>query len=98
MHPAHHLARQQSLAHATVPPGTRTLYHRHQTSEEIYHFLAGRGTMRWDGRTWPVTAGDTVVIPPGTAHGLINDSDDDLVLLCACSPAYHDEDTVAVDE
>jgi mannose-6-phosphate isomerase-like protein (cupin superfamily) len=41
-----------------------------------------------------IRAGDCVVIPPGTPHKLFNDSDMPLVLLCCCSPAYSDDDTV----
>jgi mannose-6-phosphate isomerase-like protein (cupin superfamily) len=40
-----------------------------------------------------VRAGDAVLIPPGTAHKLVNESDARLVLRCACSPPYRDDDT-----
>ena len=40
-----------------------------------------------------VAAGDCVVIPPGIAHKLWARPDGDLVLLCACAPAYSDGDT-----
>ena len=45
MHPAVHGNRAQSLAEATVPAGSRTLLHRHHSSEEVYHITAGRGRM-----------------------------------------------------
>ncbi len=37
--------------------------------------------------------GDCVVIAPGTPHKLWAAADTDLVLLCACAPAYRDDDT-----
>jgi mannose-6-phosphate isomerase-like protein (cupin superfamily) len=41
-----------------------------------------------------VSAGDCVVIPPGTRHKLWNlSATEPLVLLCCCAPAYSDEDT-----
>jgi mannose-6-phosphate isomerase-like protein (cupin superfamily) len=40
-----------------------------------------------------VGAGDTVCIPPGTPHRLENTGSGELVLLCACAPAYSHEDT-----
>ena len=46
------------------------------------------------GEEAAVRAGDCVVIAPGTEHQLVNDSDEPLVLLCCCSPAYSNEDTV----
>jgi mannose-6-phosphate isomerase-like protein (cupin superfamily) len=50
--------------------------------------------MRLGGVEAEVRAGTTVLIPPGTPHKLINASNEPLVLLCACSPPYSDEDTV----
>jgi len=94
MHPAVHPgARNQSLAEATVEPGGRTMVHRHHESEEIYHVLAGRGVMRLGTERFPLESGDTVLIPPGTPHGLENPGLEALVVLCCCSPAYSHEDT-----
>lgn len=93
MHPARHAARAQSLAEAIVPPGGATLLHRHARSEETYHFTRGAGRMRLGDESFDVRAGDTVVVPPGTAHGLQNPDLGPLVLLCACAPAYSHEDT-----
>jgi mannose-6-phosphate isomerase-like protein (cupin superfamily) len=86
--------RQQSLAEATVPPGGETAEHFHPRSEEIYYFVAGRGRMRLGEDESEVAQGDCVPIPPGTTHKLWNTGDTDLVLLCCCSPAYSDDDTV----
>jgi mannose-6-phosphate isomerase-like protein (cupin superfamily) len=41
-----------------------------------------------------VAVGDCVVIPPGVPHKLWNDGTEPLVLLCCCSPAYSNDDTV----
>jgi mannose-6-phosphate isomerase-like protein (cupin superfamily) len=87
-------AANQSLAEATVPPGGETAAHFHRTSEEIYLFLSGVGTMRLDGDEGPVRAGDCVVIAPGAVHQLRNPGSEPLVLLCCCAPAYSHEDTV----
>jgi len=84
----------QSLAEATVPPGSETVEHFHRTSEEIYHFVAGAGRMRLGAEEADVRAGDTVVITPGLAHKLFNPGAEPLVLLCCCAPPYSDEDTV----
>jgi mannose-6-phosphate isomerase-like protein (cupin superfamily) len=87
-------AANQSLAEATVPPGGETAEHYHRSSEEIYLFLSGMGTMRLDDEEAPVRAGDCVVIAPGTVHKLRNPGTEPLVLLCCCAPAYSHEDTV----
>jgi mannose-6-phosphate isomerase-like protein (cupin superfamily) len=87
----------QSLAEATVPPGGETIAHHHVRSEEIYHFVAGAGRMRLGDVEADVRAGDTVVIPPGTPHKLLNPAGEPLVLLCCCAPPYSHEDTVLLE-
>ncbi|MGX6448354.1 cupin domain-containing protein [Patulibacter sp. S7RM1-6] len=84
----------QSLAEATVPPGGATTEHRHHATEELYFFTRGEGRLRLDGEEQEVRPGDCVVIPPGVAHKLLNDSTtDELALLCCCAPPYSDDDT-----
>lgn len=92
--PAWTAARRQSLAEATVGPGEQTAEHFHPKTEELYYFVAGEGRMRLGEDEAPVARGDCVVIPPGTPHKLWNTGGDPLVLLCCCSPAYSDDDTV----
>ena len=97
MHPQVHGATlqvgRQSLAEATVLPGQRTVLHRHAITEELYHVTAGAGTMTLGDAQFEVVAGDTVCIPPGTAHCIANRGAVNLIVLCACSPAYSHEDT-----
>ena len=83
----------QSLAEATVMPGQRTVLHRHVLTEELYHLTGGSGIMTLGEARFAVSAGDTVCIPPGTAHCIENSGAANLTLLCACSPAYAHEDT-----
>ena len=73
--------------------GGETIEHLHRASEEIYYFVAGQGRLRLGEDERDVTAGDCVVIAPGTRHKLWAAPDTDLVLLCACSPAYSNDDT-----
>lgn len=93
MHPAVHGNRNQSFAEATVPPGAKTLLHRHRVTEEIYHFTRGRGTMTLGDEQFEVQVGDTVCITPGTPHCVENTGNEPLTILCACAPAYAHDDT-----
>lgn len=93
LHPNLHGNRNQSLAEATVPPGCKTLLHRHSRTEELYHITAGQGLMTLGEDSFPVEKGDTVQIPPGTAHCIETLGNEVLKLLCCCSPAYSHEDT-----
>lgn len=93
MHPSAQVVRNQSLAEAIVHPGQTTRLHRHRRSEELYHVAAGTGRLTLGDETTPVKVGDTVCIPPGTAHCIENTGTEPLRILCACAPAYAHDDT-----
>ncbi len=93
MHPEQHGNCNQSLAEAQIPPGITTHLHLHRQSEEIYHIVRGLGVMVLGDEQFPVTMGDSICIPPGTAHSIKNSGDSNLVFLCCCSPAYSHADT-----
>ncbi|NJB68892.1 mannose-6-phosphate isomerase-like protein (cupin superfamily) [Desulfobaculum xiamenense] len=96
MHPQVHGNAKQSLAEATVPPGATTMAHVHHRTEELYHVVSGRGRMFLGDDAFEVRPGDTVCIAPGTRHSIVNVGDDDLRVLCCCSPAYAHDDTELV--
>lgn len=98
MHPRVHGNQAQSLAEATVPAGVRTLLHRHDVTEELYHITAGAGLMTLGERQFSVLAGDTILIAPGTPHCIEAVGNTPLVLLCCCSPAYAHADTQLIGE
>ena len=88
--------RNQSLAEARIPAGTKTDAHFHRKTEEIYFITAGRGTMHLGEEASSVQLGDAIAIPPGTIHWIEADAGGDLCLLCCCAPAYEHDDTVMV--
>ena len=90
-------ARNQSLAEAILPVARATTEHYHQTSEELYLLTAGEGRLIIDGEERLVAKGDCALIPPGARHKLLNTGAVPLKLLCACSPAYSDADTVLTE-
>lgn len=98
MHPTSHGNSKQSLAEATVPAGSRTLLHRHDRTEEIYHVTAGRGVMVLGTARFALHPGDTVCIPPGMPHRLEAGADAELKVLCCCAPAYSHADTTLLEE
>ena len=97
MHPAVQGNRLQSLAEATIPAGAATLPHFHHASEELYHVTHGHGEMRLGEERLTIAPGDTVLIPPGTPHCVVNTGEVPLRMLCCCSPAYSHDDTVLLD-
>lgn len=98
MHPQRHGNVAQSLAEAVVEPGNETLLHKHTQSEELYHITQGEGLMTLANESFIVKSGDTICIPPGTAHKIKNTGDVDLKILCCCAPAYAHEDTFIIEQ
>lgn len=67
-----------------LPPGRRSWpYHYHEGNEEALYVLDGTGTVRLDGDTRPLEAGDYVALPAGEAgaHRVINDGETPLQYL-----------------
>ncbi|MEI2691949.1 MAG: cupin domain-containing protein [Anaerolineae bacterium] len=42
----------------------------HPEAMAVYHFLSGEGVMTVEGQTFAVTAGATVIAPPGSVRGM----------------------------
>ena len=57
---------------AIVPVGSKTLLHKHHTSEEIYYILEGQGLMTLNNEKFEVKKGDTIYIPPKNPHKIEN--------------------------
>jgi mannose-6-phosphate isomerase-like protein (cupin superfamily) len=89
--------RNQSLAEARLPVGGATQEHFHPRAEEIYYITHGIGSIRIEGATREVRAGDAIAIPPGQKHKLWNTGAETLRLLCCCAPAYEHSDTVLTE-
>ncbi len=62
-------------------PGASIGLHTHETSSEVIYYLSGSGLVICDGQEERVCAGDCHYCPKGSAHTMINDSNEDLVFL-----------------
>lgn len=90
--------KSMSLAEALIKPGNATIGHRHVNFEEIYFIMSGIGKMILGEETVVVGPRDTIAIPENTYHKIYNIGDEDLSILCSCSPRYTDEGTVLDEE
>jgi mannose-6-phosphate isomerase-like protein (cupin superfamily) len=82
----------QSLAEASLSGHASTRRHHHAKSEEIYLVLEGGGELEVAEEVRPVSAGDAILIPPGSPHRLTA-GEDGVRILCCCVPPYSDDDT-----
>jgi len=56
--------------------------HVHFNFEECIHVLSGSAVMRTEEGEYPLTAGDTILVPAGEKHATYNTGNTVLTLLC----------------
>lgn len=65
-----------------LPPGKINFpLHEHSAQWEAYYILTGSGQMRTVKGKENIQAGDYLVFPPGEAHQLINNSQEDMTFM-----------------
>ncbi|MBU2970909.1 cupin domain-containing protein [Pseudoalteromonas sp. C2R02] len=65
----------------TMPANSSMGSHMHGDEEEMYIILKGQGVMTIDGKQQSVVEGDMILNRPFGEHGLLNNSDKEIVLL-----------------
>jgi len=74
------------MAKIALEPGQSQKVHTHDGQDKIYVVLEGRGRITVGAEDETLEAGEAVVAPAGTAHGVANDSGARLLLLVLVSP------------
>lgn len=74
----------ECVDYMTIPPGTQFGRHIHDGSEELYVILEGRGTALLDDTEHAVGPGDFLMLRNKGCHGLRNDGEAPIRLLCVC--------------
>ena len=74
-----------------VKPGQEVACHKHTTSDDIWIVLQGSGLFHPEpGQDVRVSAGQVIVNPAGTCHGLTNDGEGDFVFVGVIAPVPSD--------
>lgn len=68
------------IERSKAPPHTHTY-------DEVVYILGGQGTVHINDAAHPISAGDSVYLPPGSVHCLENQGDEPLALLGVFCPA-----------
>jgi quercetin dioxygenase-like cupin family protein len=70
-----------------IPAGAEaTFFHTHSLQWEFYHVLSGGGSVRHDGGSDPIVAGDAFLFRPGEAHQVIAGPDGLTIYVVADNP------------
>lgn len=67
-------------------PGQSQKVHAHDGSDKVYFVVRGAGTFTVGEEEAHLTEGHAVIARAGEAHGVRNDSGDELVLLVTMAP------------
>ncbi|MBR4741579.1 MAG: cupin domain-containing protein [Desulfovibrio sp.] len=62
-------------------PGEGIGLHPHKNEFEVYYFLSGKGLYNDNGTEQEVSSGDITICYSGEKHGVLNNSDQDLVFM-----------------
>lgn len=72
------------IDHVLIPPDSSIGYHRHDTIEECYLILSGKGLMTVDVQTEEAKVGDAIPNRLGGSHGIYNHTDQELEIINIC--------------
>jgi mannose-6-phosphate isomerase-like protein (cupin superfamily) len=70
-----------------VKANTANHWDVHPENDEYYFIARGGGIMQIDDREYAMEYGDTVCVPRGARHRIVNDRNEDLELFFVYSPA-----------
>ena len=74
-----------------VKPGQEVACHKHTTSDDIWIMMQGSGLFHPEpGQDVRISAGQVIVNPAGTCHGVTNDGDEDIVFVGVIAPVPSD--------
>ncbi len=73
-------------------PARRKKPHFHLGITEFIYVVEGTGFIEISGTRKRIQSGDWMRVGTDTYHGLYNESPEDLVVVCICSPAFRMED------
>ncbi|MBI5676847.1 MAG: cupin domain-containing protein [Nitrospirae bacterium] len=86
------------IAMCIFEPGEIAALHYHNNMEEIYFILEGFGEIEANGKRHVIKAEDSLAIPAGVRHRVINTSNEQhLKFLSVNSPSWMPEDMIIVD-
>ncbi len=85
--PQLHAIRSVAIGLMSLAPGKTSGLHSHETAEEVWYIISGRGKARIGDDTYEVEPDMVVFGPPGIPHGYVNDGTETLRALFILSPA-----------
>lgn len=90
LNPDNSSSERMTITEVHVEPGVSQPRHIHETSEQVWYALRGRGRLLLcNGKEKEFQAGDVVRFAEREIHGLLNDSDAEFIYLSVTAPPIH---------
>lgn len=71
------------ISFQSFAPGKETGFlHTHQTHEELYIFVSGKGEFQVDGQVFPIGEGSVVRVAPEGKRSVRNNGTEPLIMIC----------------
>ena len=71
----------------------------HPTVDELYYVVDGEGEIKLNGKSYPFTEHDLMMVPAGTRHDIINTGKDDMKLFALfTTPMYPENEMIPTRE
>lgn len=86
--------KKSQLVVMRIPPGQDIGEEIHEHVEQILYFQSGHGKAVLNGEEKTISAGDVVIVTPGTRHNFINTGNEPLVVATVYVPPNHIDGTV----
>jgi mannose-6-phosphate isomerase-like protein (cupin superfamily) len=86
--------KKSQLVLMNIPPGGEIGLETHPNVEQTLFILSGTGTAILDGESRPIKTGYALVVTPGTAHNVVNSSEQAMKIYTVYAPPNHIEGRV----
>lgn len=80
---------KSQLVAMSIPPGGEVGAETHHHVEQTLYVQSGTGEGTFDEETFPVGAGDVLVVTPGTFHNVKNTGNEPLKIMTVYAPPNH---------
>ncbi len=77
-----------------MPPGSAEKMHVHSAVQQVFYILEGTATFQLNENTFRVQAHESIHVPAGTAHRVVNEGEQDLHFLLVSEPDSHQDRTL----
>ncbi len=78
-----------SVIQERMPPGTTERLHLHHRAQQVFYILSGTATFEVNDISLELRAGESLHIPPGVRHFIMNREADALTFLVISEPRAH---------